>query len=76
MLTGLLLGIGGGTGRSEDAVVEIVTLEATSLNDGDLEQMGTELFVILAAPLRGGFGKRPRRVKHLGAQRPGTLPCV
>ena len=40
--------------ESEDASVEIAiaTLEATSLNDGDLKQMTTELFDILARTVK------------------------
>ena len=38
--------------ESKDAMVEIATLEATSLNDVDVEQMATELFDILATTVK------------------------
>ena len=38
--------------ESEDAMVEIAILEATSLNDGDVEQIATELFDILAMKVK------------------------
>ena len=63
--------------ESKDAMVEIVTLEATSLNDGDLEQMATELFDILAMTIQGitnfnGFEAWKRMVTRYAPTNPAT----
>ena len=52
MPTGLPCDDQDGTGGCEEAMVEIATLGASSLNGGDLEQMATELFDILTMTVK------------------------
>ena len=58
------------------AMVEIATLEATSLNDGDLEQMVTELFDALAMSVKGDALTIIQRIRGMEARCAPTDPAT